>query len=223
MRIKAIKKMTLLSALCGAGILIASGYGLAGNGNSGNGGNSGGNGGGSAGNSASGAGQSGASGRGGVSSSLRKLNGVVRANDIALEKASDKSIHGYARAYRDAANGLGTLADELETLNGELAALQDTRTDEDIQEDIDALKPEDFDTEELYNAAVTAYQDEMLTAPSESELAGLISAKQGEIAAKTAEIGTLEDDRDEAWENLTGGRELTEEALAVLKAKLGVE
>ena len=181
MRIKSIKKMTLLSALCGAGIVIASGYGIAGNGNSGKSGDNGGG----AGNSASGAGQPEASGRGGTASSLRKLNGVIHSNDIALEKASDRSIQGYARAYRDAANGLSALQGELEILKGELAALQRIRTD--------------------------------------SDLAGLISAKEAGIAAMTAEIATLEGDRDEAWENLTGGRELTEEALAVLEAKLGIE
>jgi hypothetical protein len=206
MRIKAIKKMTLLSALCGAGIVIATGCAVAENGSG-----------------TTSAGQSRATGNGAISVSLRKLNGIILSNDIALAKANDNSVHGYARAYRDAANGLGTLEEELEILEGELSALQNTRTDEDIQADIDALKVENFHMQELYDAEVKAYQDEMLTAPSDSDLAGLISAKEGKITAMTAEIATLESDRDEAWENLTGGRELTEEALVVLKAKLGIE
>ena len=60
----------------------------------------------------------------------------------------------------------------------------------------------------------------MLTAATDSELKRLILAKEREIAAKTTEIATLEGDREDAWENLTGGRELTEEAMALLKVKL---
>lgn len=211
MRIRTIKKMTLLSTLFGAGIVIATGYSIAANGNSS---------GGSASNSASGAGQSGAGGRGDIAVSLRKLNGVVRANDITLKKVNDNSAQGYVRTYRDAVNDLGTLQDQLETLNVELTALKATRTDADIQADIDKLELADFETQELYSAAVREYQDEMLTAATDSELKRLILAKEREIAAKTTEIATLEGDREDAWENLTGGRELTEEAMALLKVKL---
>ena len=217
-------RKTLISTTLIATLSLAATPVLSGPGNSGShgGGGSHGNSGSSHGSSVS-ASSGGGSSQGALASSLRKLNGVVHANDMALENASDSSVHGLARTWRDAEGAISTLDGQIGTLQDDIAALGGTRTDEDIQAEIDALNPDDYAAEEDYNAAVAALEAEKDTAPSQAELDGQIQAKQDEIDALNGQIGTLQGDRDAAWLALTDGRDLSDDAIAALKEKLGME
>ena len=89
-----------------------------------------------------------------------------------------------------------------------------------MQADIDALDPAAFDSDAAYIAALAALTSERLAAPGASERAHLLAENQAEVRKTEAGIARLEAARDAAWLGLIRGRDMSDDALDVLRRKL---
>jgi hypothetical protein len=157
-------------------------------------------------------GQKGQSQRNGtLASELKKINGAIHASFRAWTKASSNGVPGQARTYAESREALSTydsLALETEAmfLSGDLS-LEEYNAK--IDERIAALD----DTSEDYDAEVAR-----LTDLKYSELPdGTQTALR--LEEINTELTTYESGED-ALNSLTGGRELSEEAMGVFEARV---
>ena len=154
---------------------------------------------------------------GAVASSLRHLNGPVNASDVALERANGRSALGQARSYRDAALAEGGTDAELGQVRDRLAALGEERTVEVIQADMDALDPvADADR-------IALLEQEKAGARTDAEVGGDINSVLAELEALEATQTDQQTASGEAYEDLTGGRSLTGDAVTALRGALGLD
>lgn len=154
---------------------------------------------------------------GAVASSLRHLNGPVSASNVALERANERSTLGQARTYRDAALAEGETGAALDGKRDRLSALGTERTVEVIQAEIDALDP-DLDADRI-----ALLEQEKAGARTDAEVGAEINGVLSEIELLEATQTEQQAASDEAYEELTRGRSLTEDAVLVLRGVLGLD
>lgn len=159
----------------------------------------------------------------GFHSSPDALSQTVRAGDSALGPVGEINARQSVQTFREASAALRRLQDRRNAAVAELAALRAARTVSDVEADIAALESADFDGEGAYIATLARLQLERLGAPSDSERMGLIAAKEDEIRGLNGRIAESGQARAMAWRNMTYGRGLSHEALAVLREKLTME
>lgn len=197
--------------------------GKGGNGN-GNGGSNGGNGNGNGGSSSSVSSQSRSvkatqsGSQGALASDLKKANGAIHASNTAWANASANGVPGIARTYAEAQAGIDSLGGDLEQLQLDKAALEGMTSYEDYQAQIDALKVEDFVSQQAYDDEVLALEglrDDPATLTDAQ-----IATEIGLIDDQIAEIEGFEQDMDDALASLVGDRELSPEAMAELEQRV---
>lgn len=154
---------------------------------------------------------------GATAASLQGLNGAVSASDRAMERTSDKSMLGKARAWRDAERARADGDAEISRKNEELTALTGERTVETIQDEIDALDPEQ-DAEQI-----ALLEQEMVAARTDAEVGEDINKVLGEIETLELAQTDLNTASETTYEELTKGRTLTDEAVSFLRGALGLD
>lgn len=153
---------------------------------------------------------------GAVASSLSQLNGPVNASDIALERASERSNLYQARSYRDAALAEKETDTELRQKRDRLSALGTERTVEVIRAEINELDP-------VTDAhRIASLEREKAGARTEAEVGVEINSILAEIEALESTRFDQQVASGEAYEDMTGGRSLTEDAFLVLRSALGL-
>ncbi len=154
---------------------------------------------------------------GAVASSLRHLNGPVHASDIAMERANERSNLGQARSYRDAALADRNTEIELGHKRDRLSGLGVERTKEVIQAEIDALDPvADADR-------IALLEREKAAARTDAEVGSEINSVLAEIEAlESTQIGQ-QTASSVAYDDMTGKRGPTEDAVMVLRSAFGLE
>ena len=152
-----------------------------------------------------------------MASSLRHLNGPVHASDIAMERANERSNLGQARSYRDAALADRNTEIELGHKRDRLSGLGVERTKEVIQAEIDALDPvADADR-------IALLEREKAAARTDAEVGSEINSVLAEIEAlESTQIGQ-QTASSVAYDDMTGKRGLTEDAVMVLRSAFGLE
>lgn len=154
---------------------------------------------------------------GAVASSLRHLNGPAHASEVALERANERSKIGQARLYRDAALAEAQTETELGDQRERLADLGSERTVETIQAEIDALDPvADADR-------IAALEQEKAGARTDAEVGAEINSVLAGIEALESTQFEQQSASGEAFDNLTGGRTLTDDAVSVIRSALGLD
>jgi hypothetical protein len=150
-------------------------------------------------------------GKGALASELKGLN-AVRANPNALDHAAPNSQVGRIAAYRDAAELTLGAAAALQEAEDALAALEvPTRGTDAIDAEIAALDPEAAG----YAEALAALEAERANVEAYAEAAAAVEAAAEQLAgADEAEKAALL--------IASGGRELSEEAIAYLRDMLNL-
>jgi hypothetical protein len=154
---------------------------------------------------------------GATAASLQGLNGAVSASDIAMERTSDKSMLGKARAWRDAERAKADADAEITRKQEELAALTSERTAETIQAEIDALDPEQ-DAEKI-----ALLEQEMETARTDAVVGADMNKVLGDLENLELAQSDLQTASETTYEDLTAGRTLTDEAVSFLRGALGLD
>lgn len=124
-----------------------------------------------------------------------------------------------ARDYRAITTALGPKEQRLAALEQEIAALQVTRHDADIERDIKALDRAAPD----YRKKLRALTSEKLRSPSRDLVHRKIGNRKKSAVILKSEISRLEAARAGAWVKLTDGRSPKEAAVEVLKEKYGIK
>jgi len=154
----------------------------------------------------------------GHASELKKLNGVINANDNAIENASDNSVHGIARTYRDSVRLVESLESEVESLDQQIASLGEEITIEDIDAEIAQLDA----TSATYEEDLANLEEQKAGLRSQSAIDAEIAVLEAEKTGLLGEIQQAQLDADAALSKLTKDRPLSDGAFQKFLAKLGL-
>ncbi len=155
-------------------------------------------------------------GNGTLASELKKLNGAIHASFRAWTNASSNGVPGLARTYAGSTGALSTFEGDLTQLEADKQALLDEISYQEYQTMIDNLDPAGFDTPELYEeerAGLVALRD---TARTDEEIALELDPIQQQLDDYEGNQTAAED----SLNRLTGGRELSDEAMGVFEARV---
>lgn len=155
----------------------------------------------------------GSNGRGALASELRGLN-AAHASPTALANAAPDSMPGRLNTYREAAEETQETRDELLTAIDDYFATYgvqpqdyDGKTAGELADELDALAGQQGTNSAEYEALQAQYEQ-------------ALAAERVDALYEQAE--TLAAGEEEAFTELTGDRELSEEALAELHSLLGM-